>query len=69
MHRVLRTRFVDAGSFLTSGEGIREEDCLTYLVHPYRTALQHRVKFVRTLKSHTRKLWPKEILNMDQKKK
>lgn len=68
MHWVLRTRFVVARSFLTSEEGTREEDCLTYLVHPCRTALQRRVKFVRTLRSHTKKLWPKEILNMDQKK-
>jgi len=35
----------------TSGEGTREEDCLTYLAHSCRTALQHRVKFVRTLTS------------------
>lgn len=51
MHGVLRTGFVIVGSLFTSGEGTREEDCLTYLVHSCRTALQRRVKFVRTLTS------------------
>lgn len=48
---VLDTGFVVVGSFFTSGERSREEDCLTYLDHSCRTALQHRVKFVRTLTS------------------
>lgn len=51
MHWVPRTGFVVVGSFFTSGEGSREEDCLTYLDHSCRTALQRRVKFVRTLTS------------------
>lgn len=51
VHWVLHTGLVVVGSFFTSGERSREEDCLTYLDHSCRTALQHRVKFVRTLTS------------------
>lgn len=51
MRWVLCTGFVVVGSLFTSGKGTREKDFLTYLVHLCRTALQHRVKFVRTLTS------------------
>lgn len=48
---VLCTGFVVVGSFFTSGERSRKGDCLTCLDHSCRTALQRRVKFVRTLTS------------------
>lgn len=51
VQQVLHAEFVFVGSFFTRGEGTRKEDCLTYRVHSCRTALQHRVKFVRTLTS------------------
>lgn len=68
MHRVLRTRFVVVGSFFSSGEGTREEDCFTYLVHSCRTALQHRVKFVRTLTSQ-KEIMAKRNFKYGQEKK